>query len=131
MQIRLASSIDLEPLSLLFDQYRQQLQQSADYPACHSFLKNRLAENDSMIFVALIDDNIVGFIQLYPSFSSVRLAPVWHLEDVFVLPDYQQHNVVSQMHTKAQLLAHNMGVLLINRHDDEAFGESESHSCLV
>ncbi|AZG72953.1 GNAT family N-acetyltransferase [Shewanella livingstonensis] len=131
MQIRLASSIDLEPLSLLFDLYRQQLQQPSDYPACRSFLKNRLAENDSMIFVSIREDEMVGFIQLYPSFSSLRLAPVWYLEDVFVLPDYQQQDVVSQMHKKAQLLAHSAGVLLINQQHSEVPVGSESLSCLV
>ncbi|MEH6736254.1 MAG: GNAT family N-acetyltransferase [Shewanella sp.] len=129
MQIRLASSIDLEPLSLLFDLYRQQLQQPSDYPACHHFLKNRLAENDSMIFVSIRDDEMVGFIQLYPSFSSLRLAPVWYLEDVFVKPQYQQQDVVSQMYQKAQLLAQSTGVLLINHHDSQVPIEPESLSC--
>jgi GNAT superfamily N-acetyltransferase len=131
MQIRLASSIDLEPLSLLFDQYRQQLQQASDYPACHAFFKHRLAENNSMIFVSIKEDQMMGFIQLYPSFSSLRLAPVWYLEDVFVLPDYQLQDVVSQMYKKAQALAQSAGVLLINHHHLEVPVEPESLRCLA
>jgi hypothetical protein len=126
MQIRLASSIDLEPLSLLFDQYRQQLHQASDYRACHAFLNHRLAENDSMIFVSFKEDEMMGFIQLYPSFSSLRLAPVWYLEDVFVSPQDQQLDIISQMYQKAQALAQSTGVLLINRHDIESIVESES-----
>ncbi|QDE30934.1 GNAT family N-acetyltransferase [Shewanella polaris] len=125
MQIRLASSIDLESLSLLFDQYRQQLHQPSDYPACHAFLKSRLAENDSMIFVSIREDEMVGFIQLYPSFSSLCLAPVWYLEDVFVKPLYQHDDVVSQMFQKAQFLAQSIGVLLINHLRTELLAEPE------
>ncbi|MGS0724496.1 GNAT family N-acetyltransferase, partial [Shewanella sp. 30m-9] len=75
------------------------------------------------------DDEMVGFIQLYPSFSSLRLAPVWYLEDVFVKPQYQQQDVVSQMYQKAQLLAQSTGVLLINHHDSQVPIEPESLSC--
>ena len=123
MQIRLASSIDLEPLSTLFDLYRQQLNQPQDYAACHAFLKHRLAENDTMIFVCIKDDNMVGFTQLYPSFSSLLLAPVWYLEDVFVLAKYQQQDVADKMHQKAELLAQSTGVLLINRFEQQVANE--------
>ncbi|MGI2176461.1 GNAT family N-acetyltransferase [Shewanella ulleungensis] len=120
MQIRLASSIDLEPLSTLFDLYRQQLNQPKDYAACHAFLKHRLAENDTMIFVCIKDDNMVGFTQLYPSFSSLLLAPVWYLEDVFVLAEYQQQDVIELMYLKAEQLAQSTGVLLINRDEQRS-----------
>lgn len=123
MQIRLASSIDLEPLSALFDLYRQQLNQPKDYAACHAFLKHRLAENDTMIFVCIKDDHMVGFTQLYPSFSSLLLAPVWYLEDVFVLAEYQQQDVVDKMHQKAEQLAQSTGVLLINRYEQQVLKE--------
>ncbi|MDD8057839.1 MULTISPECIES: GNAT family N-acetyltransferase [Shewanella] len=114
MQIRLASSTDLAPLSQLFDLYRQQLNQPADYSACHAFLSHRLAENDTMIFVCIKDDVMVGFTQLYPSFSSLLLSPVWYLEDVYVVPEYQQTDVAELMYQKAEQLAQSTGVLLIN-----------------
>ncbi|MGX9462466.1 GNAT family N-acetyltransferase [Shewanella sp. A14] len=126
MQIRLASSIDLEPLTLLFDQYRQQLLQPSDYQACHRFLTCRLDENDSIIFVSIRDEEMVGFVQLYPSYSSLLLAPVWYLEDMFVKPLYEQEDIIGQMCQKAQLLAQSAGVLLINRHDTETTVEQVS-----
>ncbi|WP_445773163.1 GNAT family N-acetyltransferase [Shewanella sp.] len=126
MQIRLASLIDLEPLSNLFDLYRQQLNQVADFSSCRAFLKHRLSENDSMIFVCIKDDSMVGFIQLYPSFSSLLLAPVWYLEDVFVLPTYQQQDVAMQMYQKAELLAKSTGVLLINRDEQQSMPLQET-----
>ncbi|MCU7375948.1 hypothetical protein PEC18_35420 [Paucibacter sp. O1-1] len=69
MQIRLASITDLAPLSQLFDLYRQQLNQPAlIIQLVMLFLNHRLVENDSMIFVCIKDDTMVGFTQLYPSF---------------------------------------------------------------
>ncbi|WP_445781167.1 GNAT family N-acetyltransferase [Shewanella sp.] len=126
MQIRLASLIDLEPLSNLFDLYRQQLNQVADFSSCRAFLKHLLSQNDSMIFVCIKDDSMVGFIQLYPSFSSLLLAPVWYLEDVFVLPTYQQQDVAMQMYQKAELLAKSTGVLLINRDEQQSMPLQET-----
>ena len=117
MQIRLASSTDLEPLSKLFNQYRQSLGQAADYTGCYVFLKNRLVENDSMIFVSIKEGVMVGFIQLYPSFSSLLLTPVWYFEDAFVVDGYQDQNIADSMYHKAKLLAESTGVLLLNRND--------------
>ncbi|GGP39591.1 MULTISPECIES: GNAT family N-acetyltransferase [Shewanella] len=123
MQIRLASSTDLAPLSQLFDLYRQQLNQPADYSACHAFLNHRLVENDSMIFVCIKDDTMVGFTQLYPSFSSLLLSPVWYLEDVYVVPEYQQADVEELMYQKAEQLAQSTGVLLINHYEQQVVNE--------
>lgn len=39
-----------------------------------------------MIFLALAAREIVGFVQLYPSFDSVEARPVWILHDLFVSP---------------------------------------------
>ncbi|QBF84343.1 N-acetyltransferase [Shewanella maritima] len=118
MQIRLAVNLDLEPLSHLLNQYRNQLDYEKDYQACRSFLINRLSENDSIIFVALKGDELVGFIQLYPSFSSLHLKPVWHLEDAFVIDDFRHQGIAGMMLEKAKQLADGTEVLLINNKID-------------
>ena len=49
------------------------------------FLAERLKLGDSEIFVAEIQDShLVGFVQLYPLFSSTRMQPLWLLNDLFV-----------------------------------------------
>ena len=54
------------------------------------FLKTRLENNQSKIFIAINkEEKVVGFIQLYPSYSTVSLKPQWILNDFFVHPDYR------------------------------------------
>ena len=35
------------------------------------------------------DEKAVGFVQLYPSFSSTRMKRFWILNDLFVSPDFR------------------------------------------
>jgi len=39
------------------------------------------------VFLAIVDGAIVGFTQLYPSFSSVSMKRLWVLNDLFVTAD--------------------------------------------
>lgn len=84
MEVTLAQIEDLEEVSKLFDRYRVFYDRSSDIDAALSFLQKRLQQGDSKIFVARTDKRIVGFTQLYPSFSSVSMKTVWILNDLFV-----------------------------------------------
>jgi GNAT superfamily N-acetyltransferase len=47
-------------------------------------LRARLERNESVVYLAWEQGTAIGFAQLYPSFSSVSLAPVVILNDLFV-----------------------------------------------
>ena len=49
-----------------------------------NFLKERLKNQDSEIFVAEENGILTGFTQLYPLFSSTRMKRYWLLNDLFV-----------------------------------------------
>ena len=52
------------------------------------FIKARMENAQSKIFLATDEtDMVVGFIQLYPSYSTVSLKPQWILNDFFVEED--------------------------------------------
>ncbi|KAM3092435.1 GNAT family N-acetyltransferase [Phormidesmis sp. 146-35] len=74
----------LEEVSKLFDDYRVFYKSSSNLEAARKFLQERLQKGDSTIFVVSDDDRIIGFTQLYPSFSSVSMQRVWILNDLFV-----------------------------------------------
>ncbi|MBD1869859.1 GNAT family N-acetyltransferase [Leptolyngbya sp. FACHB-671] len=74
----------LEEVTKLFDQYRVFYQSSSDLEAAREFLQERFHKQDSIIFVVQDEGRIVGFTQLYPSFSSVSMKRVWILNDLFV-----------------------------------------------
>jgi GNAT superfamily N-acetyltransferase len=76
----------LEELVPLFDGYRQFYQQVSDQAAARHFIQQRLAQDESVIFLAMLGEQASGFTQLYPSFSSVSMKRLWILNDLFVAP---------------------------------------------
>lgn len=84
MEIRLAQFSDLEEVSVLFDLYRQFYEKSPDLNASRSFIRERMDRKESVIFVAEKDGRLLGFTQLYPSFSSVMMKKQWVLNDLYV-----------------------------------------------
>ena len=85
---RPATAADLDALALLFDGYRRFYGQPPDLARARGFLAERLASGDSVLLVALAENGaLVGFTQLYPSFSSVRTARIWILNDLYVAPE--------------------------------------------
>src|SRR5512132_1320443 len=85
---------ELDDLAPLFDGYRQFYGQRSDLPAAHAFLRDRIERDESVIYVAYADGGeAAGFTQLYPSFSSVSLKPLWILNDLFVRSDIRRGGV--------------------------------------
>ena len=78
---------DLDALVPLFDAYRRFYGQASDLTGARTFLADRFKRGESVIFLAVVDGAIVGFTQLYPSFSSVSMKRLWVLNDLFVTPD--------------------------------------------
>ena len=79
-----AGPADLDALAVLFDAYRQFYGQPSDVPRARDWLRSRLRVGESVVLLAKRGDVIVGFVQLYPMFSSVRTAKTWILNDLFV-----------------------------------------------
>jgi GNAT superfamily N-acetyltransferase len=95
----------LDQLAPLFDGYRQFYKQPADPEAGRQFLAERLDNDESVIFLALVDGQPAGFTQLYPSFSSVSLRRLWILNDLFVAPAARGHGVGAALLTRARAWA--------------------------
>jgi ribosomal protein S18 acetylase RimI-like enzyme len=84
VSIRKATIDELDSLTELFDSYRVFYQQESDSEGAKSFLKERLLNGDSVVFIAYEEENGVGFVQLYPTFSSVSMKRSWVLNDLYV-----------------------------------------------
>ena len=97
VQVREARSADLDLIVPLFDAYRRFYRQSSDLPNARSFLQARLDRRQSTIFLALDESEAVGFTQLYPSFSSVSMARIFILNDLFVSPEARTKGVGSAL----------------------------------
>lgn len=113
MEISLACKEQIDNLSVLFDQYRVFYKQSSNLEAARKFLEGRFQNNDSVIFTASNNEQIVGFTQLYPSFSSVSMKRIWILNDLFVKEDYRRRGVAKLLISAAKKYGHKTGALRI------------------
>ena len=86
----------------LFDQYRVFYRQPSDPALAQAFIAERVANRESVIFLALRDDEPVGFTQLYPSFSSVSARRTWILNDLYVVPSCRGQGVGSALLERAR-----------------------------
>jgi GNAT superfamily N-acetyltransferase len=97
IDINQATSDDLDRLVPLFDGYRQFYRQTSDLPAARAFLMDRFKRSESVIFIATRENDAVGFTQLYPSFSSISLAPIYVLSDLFVAHHARKQGIGRQL----------------------------------
>lgn len=93
----------------LFDQYRQFHNQPLDGEGARQFLTERLSNGDSVIFLALDGSGSretgIGFLQLYPLFSSTQMRPAWLLNDLFVVPSARRQGIARALVERAHHLA--------------------------
>jgi GNAT superfamily N-acetyltransferase len=93
---------DLDTLVPLFDGYRQFYRQASDLPGARRFLAERFAHHESVVLLARDAQGTgLGFIQLYPLFSSVRMARIYVLNDLFVAADARRQGVAEALMTAA------------------------------
>ncbi|MFZ4929879.1 GNAT family N-acetyltransferase [Chryseobacterium sp. Mn2064] len=86
---RKAIASDLPQLAQLFDEYRIFYHKESDLAAAETFLKERIENGDSEIFVTEENGKLTGFVQLYPIFSSTRMQRYWLLNDLYVNTNYR------------------------------------------
>ena len=98
--VRSADSADLDALAPLFDGYRQFYQQASDLALARQFLRDRLRLQQSVIFLAeskASPSTVLGFVQMFPLFSSTRAARTWLLNDLFVAPAARAQGVARSL----------------------------------
>lgn len=102
---RKATIQDLPQLAELFDQYRIFYHKDSDIPAAEKFLTERIQAKDSEIFIAENEGKLIGFVQLYPLFSSTRMKRYWLLNDLYINEDYRGKGFSKELIEEAKELA--------------------------
>jgi RimJ/RimL family protein N-acetyltransferase len=83
--VRVATSADASRIAPLFDAYRQFYGLAPNRSLAERYLAERLALGQSVVLVAeAADGTPLGFVQMYPTFSSLRAARVFVLYDLYV-----------------------------------------------
>ena len=112
--IRQATVDDVEPLVPLFDAYRQFYGRTSDVAAARTFLLARFANRESTLFIAHQGEMAIGFAQLYPSFSSVSLARIFILNDLFLQEQARRTGVASSLLSAAATFAVSLGAVRLS-----------------
>ena len=107
MITRKATISDIQNLSKLFDNYRIFYEKQTDLKSAENYLTERIKNKDSEIFVTEIEENkLIGFVQLYPIFSSTKMQRLWLLNDLFVDENFRGKGVSIQLIEKCKGLCH-------------------------
>ena len=97
----------LNQLVDLFDAYRVFYEKASDKEGALAFLAERIQKKDSVIFLAFIENEAAGFIQLYPLFSSTQMKRMWLLNDLYTSSQYRGKGVGTALMEEAKKLCKN------------------------
>ena len=89
MKIIIVTLDQLEQITPLFDAYRVFYGQTSDLRAAREFLGQRLLLQETVLFMALENEQPLGFTQVFPSFTSVGMQRLWILNDLYVIPTWR------------------------------------------
>ena len=101
-----ATVADAQTVAPLFNAYRVFYEQESDLPLAEAFLTARLTQEQSVIFFAQNNNgDVLGFTQLYPTFSSISAQNSWILNDLFVTQAARGQGIGRQLLDKARSFA--------------------------
>jgi ribosomal protein S18 acetylase RimI-like enzyme len=112
--IRRATAADVPRVAPLFDAYRVFYEQPSDVAMASAFIGERIARDESVVYLAEAGDGtVLGFVQLYPIWSSTRTPPgrFWLLNDLFVVESARRGGVARELMLRAEQLARETGAV--------------------
>ncbi|MES2677148.1 MAG: GNAT family N-acetyltransferase [Pseudomonadota bacterium] len=102
IKTRRTTNKDANLVAPLFDSYRQFYGQKADLKLAKKFISDRLKNKQSIIFIAFLEQQAVGFVQLYPSFSSVAAQKILVLNDLYVAAEARKLGAAKALMNRAK-----------------------------
>lgn len=109
LRVQRGGPSDIDDAARLFQAYLRFYEKSVPADDARGFIEARLRKQDSAIFLASVDGQALGFVQLYPSFASLSLAPSWILNDLFVDPAGRGRGIGEALMQAARDLAADTG----------------------
>ncbi|WP_110927122.1 GNAT family N-acetyltransferase [Bacillus massiliglaciei] len=114
MNVYQAELKDLRGITQLFNAYRRFYQQPDDMEGAESYLRERMERGESIIFVAEDKGECVGFVQLYPTFSSISMRRAWILNDLFVMEEYRSKGIGQMLIDRSAELCRETGAAALS-----------------
>tara|TARA_B110000438_G_scaffold253022_1_gene258418 strand:+ start:129 stop:581 length:453 start_codon:yes stop_codon:yes gene_type:complete len=92
----------IEKIGILFNLYRQFYKYESNLIKSTNYIKDRINNNESIIFIAINDVNeAIGFVQLYETFGSLDLGKIIILYDLYVKEDHRKNNIGRKLMIKS------------------------------
>lgn len=107
-----ATVSDIDDLVPLVELYRGFYKQPAN-DKTHQYVTDRLTRNEAVVFIARLDGVAVGFTMIYPTYSTVALAPIWLLNDLYVDESARGNGIATQLMETAEQGARDAGAARI------------------
>ena len=93
-----AESYHIEQVGKLFDLYRQFYKYESNLFESTNYIKDRINNKESTIFIAFNDNNeAIGFVQLYETFGSLDLGKIIIRYDLYVKKDRRKNKIGRQL----------------------------------
>ncbi|VVO44700.1 GNAT family N-acetyltransferase [Pseudomonas fluorescens] len=106
LQALRADPSHLDKIASLFDAYRGFYGQPSNLSQSRNFIAERMARDESAIFfVQDANGEALGFVQLYPTFSSIDAHRTWLLSDLFTTPAARGRGVGTLLMNTARTFA--------------------------
>jgi ribosomal protein S18 acetylase RimI-like enzyme len=117
MEIKKITREESNLVIALFDKYRVFYKQQSDMILAETFINERLDKNESIIFVALENEEDkltpAGFTQLYPKYSSISAKKNWILNDLYVAPHHRGKGIGEELIKTAMQFAKSEGAAYV------------------
>ena len=119
VQVHRADATHLDHVARLFDAYRGFYGQPSNLTQSRDFIAERIARDESAIFVVLdAAGEALGFVQLFPTFSSIDAHRTWLLGDLFTAPVARGRGVATLLMNTARdfaVLSGAKGLVLVEQ----------------
>ncbi|MHC8391502.1 GNAT family N-acetyltransferase [Pseudomonas sp. MDT2-39-1] len=110
VQVSRVDATHIDKIASLFDDYRGFYGQPSNLRQSRDFIAERIAGDESVIFFASdLSGNALGFVQLYPTFSSIDAHRTWLLSDLFTAPEARGQGVGRSLMNAARAFALSTG----------------------
>lgn len=112
IQIRPIAIEDIEDLVPLVDSYRGFYGQERSNDT-RKYLTERIEDGSALGFIARVERQAAGFTLIYPTFSTVALAPIWLLNDLYVDENHRRQGIANALLERAEDEARHAGAARI------------------
>lgn len=114
MEVHYASANDLSSIVPLFEEYLKFYDRKHPIDEVTKFLDKRLRNEESIFLFAVHEEEVIGFTQLYPSFSSLSLKRCYILNDLFVTADKRKLGAAEALMEEAFAFCEQSGAVYIS-----------------